>query len=149
LPLESMSERPSVNAAPPSYEEIHPIGLATPNALRKVKRPIDSPSYPQYHQSLKSVSIAGASPPESKHSRNISDTSSSGRESSPSRRPGDMDVNLNAYPIKDELPGYHAPCVSDSGGLSVDGKGGASSGFKLGDIDVGGGNFNVGDCGLQ
>jgi hypothetical protein len=60
-----------------------------------------------------------------------------------------MDVNLNAYPIKDELPGCHTPCVSDFAGPSVDGKGGASSGFKLGEIDVGGGNFNVGDCGLQ
>ena len=148
-PSATIPEQSSVSIAPPSYGDIYPLGLVTPHPHRKPKRPIESPSDPGQHQPSKSFSIAGTSPTESKHSRNKSEPSSSGRDSSPSRRPGEMDVNLNAYPIKDELSGHHAPCVGDSGGPSVDGKGGTSSGFQLGDIAVGGGNFNLGDCGLQ
>jgi hypothetical protein len=153
-PSATQSEQHSVSATPPSYEDISSLGLVSPHPQRKVKRPIDSPAYPEQHQLSKTVSIAGTSPTESKYSRNRSDTSSSGRESSPSRRPGNMDVNLNAYPIKEELPGHDAPCVGNSDGTSIDGIGGARvdlnvDGIGGGGGGGGGGGIDLGGCQFQ
>jgi hypothetical protein len=55
-----------------------------------------------------------------------------------------MDVNLNGYPIKDQLPGYNVSCVGDSGGPSIDGIGGAGSDWN---VDSTGGGNNLGGGG--
>lgn len=60
-----------------------------------------------------------------------------------------MDVNLNDYPVKGELPLDYEPCLSDSEGASIDAIGDTGSGLDLGGVDMGGGNFSVGDCGIQ
>ena len=91
----------------------------------------------------------GTSPPGSDHSEGSSETSSSSRQSSASNRLGNMDVNLNDYPVKDELPVYYEPCLGNSEGASIDASGDTGSGLNLGGVDIGGGNFSVGDCGIQ
>jgi hypothetical protein len=127
-PSATIPEQHSVSAAPPSYEDIYPLGLATPDPQRKPRRPIESPSYPEQQQPMKCFSIASTSPTETKHSRTKSETSNSSRESSPTRRPGEMDATLSNYPVQGELPGCPGPCRGDSGRPSVDGIGGAGSG---------------------
>ena len=60
-----------------------------------------------------------------------------------------MDINLNNYPVRDELPEDQGPSIIDSDGASMDGDGDLGSGLNFGEVDMGGANFSVGDCGIQ
>jgi hypothetical protein len=143
----SMQERRSSSDVPPSYEDLHPHRLATPNSERKANRRVDYPSSPKQYQPSKSVSFAGTSPTETKQSRHERKTANSSRESSLPRRPGELDATLGNYPVQGELPGYPGPCRGDSGGPSIDGIGGAGSGRNNDGIGGGGGGGVGGDGG--
>jgi hypothetical protein len=145
----TMSEKPSVSAVLPSYEDLDPTKFATTDSLQEAKRPTDPPSCSEQYHSSKSVSFADTSLADSYCPQNKSKTSSCSRGSSPPKRPGDMDAKLNAYPVEDGPAGSDGPCLTGCGGPAVDGMEGAGSDLKLGDIDVGGGGFTVGDCGIQ
>jgi hypothetical protein len=148
-PSATMSEKDSVSAVLPSYEDLYPTDFATPNSLQEAKRPTDPPSCSEQYHASNSVSTADAGLADSDCSRNKSKTSSCSQASSPPRRPGDMDANLNAYPVEDGPAGSDGPCLTGSDGPSLDGLGGGVSDLNLGDIDAGRGGFTVGDCGIQ
>jgi len=149
-PSATISIQPSiVSTARYTGEILYSRGFACHNSQRDVEYPIGSPSYPEQGHSLIPVLHNGTSPPGSDHSERSSETSSSSRQSSASNRLGNMDVNLNDYPVKDELPFDHEPCLGDSEGASIDAIGDTGSVLNLGGVDMGGGNFSVGDCGIQ
>jgi len=149
-PSATMSIQPSiVSTALYTSEGPYSRRLASHNSQRDVKYPIGSSSYPEQHHSPNPVFHNGTSPPVFYHSEMSSETSSSSRESSPSKRLGNMDINLNNYPVRDELPEDQGPSVIDSDGASMDGDGDLGSGLNFGEVDMGGANFSVGDCGIQ
>jgi hypothetical protein len=142
-------EQPSVSTAPSSYEDLYPHRLATPNSEQKADGRIESPSYPKQYQPSKSVYFAATSPTETNFPRNQSETSDSSRESSLPKRPGQMDATPGYYPVQDELPGHPSFCRGDSGGPSIDGVGGAGSGWNVDGIAGGGGGGGGGGIGCD
>jgi hypothetical protein len=142
-PSATQSEQHSVSAAPPSYEDMYPQRLGTPNSERKANRRIDILSSPKQYQPSESVSIAATSPTETKYPRNQSETSDSSRESSLPKRPGQMDATPGYYPVQGELPGYPGFCRGDSGGPSI------GSGWNFDGIAGGGGGGGGGGIGCD